>query len=113
MEAPNHPECTRGADCYQDSASAKLFVFLRQHRHELFDDAFQEELASLYRPVERGHPPVAPAMLALALILEAYTGISDDEVRTQNTVREKVQSFPTSAPKSAFLVFLVPTLRSF
>ncbi len=49
---------------------AKLFVFLRQHRHELFDDAFQEELASLYRPVERGHPPVAPAMLALALILE-------------------------------------------
>jgi transposase len=23
---------------------AKLFVFLRYHRHELFDDAFQEEL---------------------------------------------------------------------
>jgi transposase len=59
---------------------AKLFVFLRHHRHELFDEAFQEELASLYRPVERGHPPVAPAMLALALILEAYTGVSDDEV---------------------------------
>lgn len=59
---------------------AKLFVFLRHHRHELFDDAFQEELASLYRPVERGHPPVAPATLALALILEAYTGASDDEV---------------------------------
>jgi hypothetical protein len=59
---------------------AKLFVFLRHHRHELFDDAFQEELASLYRPAERGHPPVAPAMLALALILEAYTGVSDDEV---------------------------------
>jgi Transposase DDE domain/Transposase domain (DUF772) len=59
---------------------AKLFVFLRHHRHELFDEAFQEELASLYRPVERGRPPVAPAMLALALILEAYTGVSDDEV---------------------------------
>jgi len=59
---------------------AKLFVFLRHHRHELFDEAFQEELASLYRPAERGHPPVAPAMLALALILEAYTGVSDDEV---------------------------------
>lgn len=43
---------------------AKLFVFLRQHRHELFDDAFQEELANLYRKAERGHPPVAPAMLA-------------------------------------------------
>jgi hypothetical protein len=59
---------------------AKLFVFLRQHRHELFDEAFQEELASLYRKAERGHPPVTPAILALALILQAYTGASDDEV---------------------------------
>src|SRR5438477_4323160 len=58
---------------------AKLFVFLRQHRHELLDEAFQQELATLYRPTERGQPPVAPAMLALALILEAYTGVSDDE----------------------------------
>ena len=32
---------------------AKLFVFLRHHRHELFDEAFQEELARLYRPAER------------------------------------------------------------
>jgi Transposase domain (DUF772) len=59
---------------------AKLFVFLRKHRHELFDEAFQEELASLYRKAERGQPPIAPAILALALILEAYTGVSDDEV---------------------------------
>lgn len=59
---------------------AKLFVFLRQHRHELFDEAFQEELAGLYRPAERGQPPVVPALLALALILEAYTGVSDDEI---------------------------------
>jgi hypothetical protein len=59
---------------------AKLFIFLRQHRHELFDEVFQRELASLYREAKRGQPPVAPAMLALALILEAYTGVSDDEV---------------------------------
>ena len=52
---------------------AKLFVFLRQHRHELCDKAFQQDLASLYREAARGQPPVAPAMLALALILEAYT----------------------------------------
>jgi transposase len=58
---------------------AKLFVFLRQHRHELFDEAFQEELANLYRKTERGQPPVSPAMLALALILEAYTGVSDEQ----------------------------------
>jgi hypothetical protein len=30
---------------------AKLFVFLRQYRHILFDEPFQEELANLYRPV--------------------------------------------------------------
>jgi len=59
---------------------AKLFVFLRQHRHELLDEAFQRELARLYRKAERGQPPVAPAMLALALILQAYMGVSDDEV---------------------------------
>ncbi len=59
---------------------AKLFVFLREHRHELLDEALQQELANLYRPAERGQPPIAPAMLALALILQAYMGISDDEV---------------------------------
>ncbi len=59
---------------------AKLFVFLRQHRHELFTEAFQQELARLYREAERGQPPIAPALLALALILQAYMGISDDEV---------------------------------
>src|SRR5437588_5750107 len=59
---------------------AKLYVYWLQHRHELLDEAFQQELASLYRQAERGQPPVAPAMLALALILEAYSGVSDDEV---------------------------------
>ena len=38
----------------------KLFVFLRFHRHELFDDAFQEELVTLYAPSLRGHPPLSP-----------------------------------------------------
>jgi Transposase domain (DUF772) len=59
---------------------AKLFVFLRHHRHELFTESFQRERAALYRPSKRGHPPVAPAQLALAVILQAYMGVSDDEV---------------------------------
>ena len=59
---------------------AKLFVFLRKYRHELFNEAFQLELASLYREAERGQPPISPALLSLALILQAYTGVSDDEV---------------------------------
>ncbi len=33
---------------------AKLFVFLREHRHELFDEAFQQELSTLYQASSRG-----------------------------------------------------------
>ena len=58
---------------------AKLFVFLRQHRHELFDDAFQAELATIYKDSPFGQEPTPPAQLALATILQAYTGVSDDE----------------------------------
>src|SRR5215472_9067585 len=60
----------------------KLFVFLRLHRHELFDEEFQAELAEAYADSPKGQPPVPPARLALALatILQAYTGVSDDEV---------------------------------
>src|SRR5713101_1756854 len=59
---------------------AKLFVFLRQHRHEFFDEQFQAELAEAYGDSPKGQPPVPPAQLALATILQAYTGVSDDEV---------------------------------
>ena len=59
---------------------AKLFVFLRLHRHELFDEQFQAELAQAYVDSPKGQPPVPPALLALATILQAYTGASDDEV---------------------------------
>jgi DDE family transposase/transposase-like protein DUF772 len=59
---------------------AKLFVFLRQHRRELFDEPFQAELAQAYVDSAKGQPPVPPALLALATILQAYTGVSDDEV---------------------------------
>ena len=59
---------------------AKLFVFLRLHRHELFDGQFQVELARAYADGPKGQPPVPPAQLALATIVQAYTGVSDDEV---------------------------------
>ena len=59
---------------------AKLFVFLRLHRHELFDEEFQGELAQVYVDSPKGQPPVPPAQLALATVLQAYAGVSDDEV---------------------------------
>src|SRR6202451_1888524 len=59
---------------------ARLFVFLREHRHELLDEEFQAELARAYADSPKGQPPVPPARLALAVILQAYAGVSDDEV---------------------------------
>jgi transposase len=40
---------------------ARLFVWLRQHRHELLDEGFQAELAGMYDPRPLGQPPVPPA----------------------------------------------------
>jgi hypothetical protein len=57
----------------------KLFAFLRLHRHELFDDSFQEELEGMYRDTGAGEEPVEPAQLCMALLLQAYHGISDAE----------------------------------
>jgi DDE family transposase/transposase-like protein DUF772 len=59
---------------------ARLFVWLRERRHELFSEDFQQELAEAYQDSPKGQPPVPPAQLALATILQAYTGCSDDEV---------------------------------
>ena len=59
---------------------AKLFVFLRHNCTEIFDEAFQAELAQGYAASPQGQPPIPPAQLALATILQAYTGVLDDEV---------------------------------
>lgn len=57
----------------------KLFAFLREQRHRLFDEAFQSELEGMYRQTGAGVPPHPPAMLAMAMLLQAYTGSSDAE----------------------------------
>ena len=55
----------------------KLFAFLRDHRHELFDEDFQAELESMYRSTGAGKDPTPPALLAMVVILQSYQGISD------------------------------------
>src|SRR5262245_52949521 len=71
---------------------AKLFVFLRQQRHVLFAEDFQEELATtLYDDNPKGQPPIPPAQLALATILQAYTGVSEDEVLAATTMERRWQ----------------------
>lgn len=59
--------------------SRKLFVFLREHRHELFDDAFQNELEVMYRQTGQGETPQPPAVMCMGLLLQAYLQTSDAE----------------------------------
>jgi hypothetical protein len=70
---------------------AKLFVFLRRQRHAIFTDGFQAELAEVYKDSPLGQPPLPPAQLALATILQAYTGVSDDEVVEATTMDRRWQ----------------------
>jgi Transposase domain (DUF772) len=58
---------------------AKLFVFLRAHRHELFDDEFQQRLAGMYPARTAGKEPVPPALLAMVTLLQAAMGVSDED----------------------------------
>jgi Transposase DDE domain/Transposase domain (DUF772) len=58
---------------------ARLYVFLREHRHELFDEAFEQELIAMYPERRRGREEVAPALLAMATLLQAWEGLSDQD----------------------------------
>lgn len=57
-------------------AKRRVFVFLRELRHRIFDDEMQEKLRSAYDREER----VPPAQLALASLLQAALGVPDHEV---------------------------------
>lgn len=57
----------------------KLFRFLREHRHEIFDAGFQDELAAMYRGTGAGIPAKPPALMAMATLLQGYVGASDAE----------------------------------
>src|SRR5258708_34753637 len=59
--------------------TGKLFAFLRTQRHVLIDEAFLQELESMYRATGGGKVPVRPELLALVVVLDAYTGASDAE----------------------------------
>ena len=52
-----------------------FYVYLADHRHELFCD---EDFASLYC-MDNGRPSIAPSILAVALLLQWYDNISDEE----------------------------------
>jgi len=57
--------------------TGKFYLFLREVRAELFDDAFQTELAAAYQP--RGTAPLPAALLAMVTLLQAYDQVGDAE----------------------------------
>jgi hypothetical protein len=57
----------------------KLFAFLRDHRHELFDDEMQSALEAMYRNTGAGKEPVCPARMAMAALMQGYLAVSDAE----------------------------------
>lgn len=63
--------------CKRLKRTGRLFAFLRRHRHELFDEEFQRELASMYSDRPRGTRPRPPALLAMVTLLQAYEQKSD------------------------------------
>ena len=65
---------------------ATLLVCLRHHRHTLCAEPLQQELATLSKDQPQGHPPVPPAQLALATLLQAYPQVSEDEVIEATTM---------------------------
>jgi transposase len=70
---------------------AKLFVFLRRQRHAIFTNAFHAELGAVNKDGPAGSPPMPPGGLALATILQAYTGVSDDGVFEATTMDRRWQ----------------------
>src|ERR1700678_4772546 len=56
-----------------------LFGFLREKRHVIFDDAFQDQLEGMYRQTGAGDEPHAPAFLCMVVLFQCYVGASDAE----------------------------------
>ncbi len=69
----------------------KLLGFLRLHRRELFDEAFQAELATMYRTTGAGKPARSPALMAMAMLVQGYLGMSDAEMIELTVVDLRVQ----------------------
>jgi IS5 family transposase len=69
----------------------KLLGFLRLHRHVLFSNEFQAELEGMYRDSGAGKDPVPPALMAMAMLVQAYLRVSDAEMVELTVVDLRVQ----------------------
>lgn len=61
-------------------AKRRVFVFLRELRHRIFDEPMQARLGAAYAGMVRGKERIPPAQLAMALLLQAALDVPDHEV---------------------------------
>lgn len=89
----------------------KFYVFLREVRHELFDEAFEAELAAAYQP--RGNTPLPAALLAMVTLLQAYdqTGDADAVITAQMDKRWQLALGCLGADKAPFSQGVLPRFR--
>ena len=64
----------------------RFYVFLREIRHELFDEGFEKELEAAYKRA-RGTEPLPPALLAMVTLLQAYDQVSDADAVVTAVIR--------------------------
>ncbi len=79
-DAREQSDLAGGEHPYLDHVRRDSFYgFLALHRQELFSD---EDFAEFYCP-DNGRPSVPPSLLATALLLQAYEGVSDEEAKAR------------------------------
>ena len=65
--------------CSRLGVRSRFYRFLRRVRHLVFDEAFEKQLATMYENRPSGKTPVPPAMLAMTIVLQAFSKASDAE----------------------------------
>ena len=90
----------------------RVFVFLRELRHRIFDESLQTKLSAAYAEVVRGKERVPPAQVAMALLLQAALGVPDHEV-VELTVMDRRWQMVLGCPGAEEPLFSQGTLFNF
>lgn len=77
--------------CKRLKTKGKLFVFLRENRHLIFDEAMCAELSTMYHDLPRGKSAVSPSILGMATILQAYEQKSDADTVLESVFDKRWQ----------------------
>jgi hypothetical protein len=97
---------------YLDSSQALMDQIISTPLLPRLNAAFQQELAIMYKEAPQGQPPIPPAQLALATILQAYTGVSDAEL-IEATIMDRRWQLVLDCLETETPPFSKPTLIAF